>query len=173
LEYKLIEGHEHTKWKIRCRSVYEKIASRYPSVNPVEAGKIVKKAFPLVKRQNYHPSNCISESYYDNIRESKLNAELEATNTKHEEKETNVLQEKEGIISQMNKCVTEKEELIESKVKKLKRLERNYSHSLESIRTLTKQNMALSRIVNDLEEQRLKQRNKVGQNVYSTVTVNL
>jgi hypothetical protein len=44
------------------------IAEKYPSVNPVEAGKIVKEAFPFVKRQNYNTKKC-SQHYYYNIRE--------------------------------------------------------------------------------------------------------
>lgn len=158
-----LEGHEeHTKWKIKCISVYETIAVKYRSVNPFEAGKIVKKAFPFVKRQNYHPRNGSSESYYYSIREI---YKPEVVANMEQGKETNLPHEKEAI-NQLRKCVGEKE-VIGSKVKKLKRLERNYNNSLQSIRRLQKQKKTLSQIVNDLEEQRLKQHS-----VHSIATVN-
>lgn len=151
------------KWKVRCKHVTDKIAAKYPRVYPVEAGKIVKTAFPYVKRQNYKTRKCNSEHYYYNIRDID-NVSNTSMSQQHGNTEITIQEHEE--ITQLNECVAEKEKLIESKEKELKFLKRNYSHSLKSIRTLKKQKMTLSHLVNNLEEQRLKK------NVYCTATVN-
>jgi serine/threonine protein kinase len=69
-------------------------------------------------------------------------------------------------IIQLNTSVAEKEKIIESNEKELKLFKRKYSNSLENIKTLKKQKMTLSHLVNNLEVQRLKQ------NVCHMATVN-
>ena len=153
-----VEGDVEAKspWKIKCHDVFVMIHSRYPTVTPVEAGEIVKYAFPFVKRQNYHTKRGISESYYYRMRLRAEDNDSEQFSCQNDE--SNIDDHDSATISRLEKKIKANEENLKSKDDRIKELSTRYSKSVEKITTLQKQKRTLCQVINDLEEEKLKQR---------------
>ena len=110
------------------------LLSRFPNVTKVEAGKILREAFPFTKRQTCHHTNGKSEYYYYRVRllsNNTAEAAVQACLTVSDK------------VAQLEKALVEKDKEMAEKEQELKRVSSNYSRSVEKIRILEKQKETL------------------------------
>lgn len=151
-----MEGSEEAKsWKIKCKDIFEILLKEYPTITPVEAGKITKQAYPFAKRQTYHQKNGSSETYYYRIRAKQDYNKVKPAEFQNEGIVNAV---NSTTISMLERKVLENEEALRLKNDCIQKITRSYSESVGQISTLRKQKRTLSKVIHDLEEKRFKQR---------------
>ena len=155
-----LEGLEEAKsWKTKCQTVFELLKAKFPSVTQVEAGKIAKKAFSFIKRQNCHQRDGSSVSYYYRVQ---LIVSCSCSSCEVNVQTDPMVQTETERVPELEEKLLQKDREIALKNQQIKRLATSHGNTVKKIKCLERQKKTLAAIVNDLEESRL-ERTRVNQ----------
>ena len=134
--------------------MFELLKATFSSVNQVEAGKIAKKAFPFIKRQNCHQRDGSSISYYYRVRlivdSSSSTCEVNVQTALMAE-----TLDKTERVPELGEKLVQRDRELAFKNKQIKRLTTSHHDSVKKVMCLQRQRRTLAKIVNELEERRL------------------